>query len=431
MIVETMQGPVQGIQVNGHIEFRGIPYAKAPTGELRWKPPVAPSYHDDVYVADTFQCRAIQSLKNINQFYHKEFYNHEDITTTSEDCLYLNIYTKDINKQNKKPVAFWIQGGAFSIGSGDELPFDGTRYTQEDIILVTFNYRLGVFGFLACEELLKESNTTGNYGLLDMTMALKWVYENIDNFGGDSNNITVFGQSVGAMSIEYLLCSPYANPYISKCIMQSGAGYYSPFMGVQPTLEDNSLEVGKMFLEKLGVETIDEARKIDWKRIFDVQNEMEVCIDGGLKPFIPTIDHTFITMSCNEAIEQNKIKKVPTILGSNSNEMNMKYITKAMIQSTSDFALKAHENGNDDVYCYLFARELPGDEAGAFHSAELWYTFHTLDKCWRPFEESDFELSNQIIKYWTNFMKTGNPNSKDLPSWPKYYKGNEHKIFDI
>lgn len=430
-VVTTKYGQVRGKQVNGHYEFLGIPYAKPPVNELRWKPPVEMNTYTGIVDATRFKNRAVQALSVAGTFYHKEFYSEPCQCDRSENCLYLNIWTKDPDSSKKMPVAVWIHGGAFDHGYGNELPFDGTVYTEHDVILVTFNYRLGVFGFLSHPELVEEAGTCGNYGLMDQIMALRWVKENIEAFGGDSNNITIFGQSAGAMSVQYLLCSEYAQPFFNKCIMQSGAGLHTPFMGKQSTIEENFI-IADEFLEELGVTTIEEARKVDCMKVFEVQQRMA----NKTEPknsllFMPSIDHVFLKESCDEAIENNRFHNIPTIIGSNGNEMGMNIITKGLLRASGEFAEKCHEYGNDDVYCYLFTRELPGDDAGAFHSAELWYMFHTLDKSWRPFTEGDYRLSDEMVDYWTNFMKTGNPNGDNLLHWSKYFNNKEHRIFDV
>ncbi len=431
LVIETSYGPIKGKEINGHYEYLGIPYAKKPTGSYRWKAPVAPDKHSKVYDCTKFRNRAIQPQSVAGTFYHKEFYANPETSDRSEDCLFLNIYTKDPNSSEKMPVAVWIHGGAFSHGQSNEIEFDGDAYCKKGVILVTINYRLGVFGFLSHPQLKEESGTCGNYGLLDQIAALKWVHENIELFGGDPSNVTLFGQSAGAMSVQYLLTSELARPYFQKCIMQSGGGYHTPFMAVQNTIEDDFAD-GETFLEELGVETIEEAREVDAVKIHEVQIRMEAKdANRSSLMFLPAVDGVVLKETCDEAIEKGTIYEIPTIIGSNANEMGMNFVTKSLIRASGEFAEQAKLHGNEDVYCYYFTRELPGDDAGAFHSAELWYTFNTLAKCWRPFNEADYLLSEEMVNYWTNFMKSGNPNGEGLRNWSKYTEENYHIIFDV
>lgn len=202
-LVTTKNGKIEGIQEEGYSVFKGIPYAKAPIGELRWKAPQPLDNWDGVLKADCFKAKSMQEVHE-DPFYDKEFYDDPSFSVNiSEDSLYLNIWTPADKAEEKLPVAFWIHGGAFMGGYGSEKEFDGEALCKKGVILVTINYRVNIFGFLAHPWLSAENEKgiSGNYGTLDQLMALKWVYDNIENFGGDKENITVFGQSAGAMSV--------------------------------------------------------------------------------------------------------------------------------------------------------------------------------------------------------------------------------------
>ena len=214
---KTKYGQVHGVQKDGYTVFRGVPYAKPPVGEKRFCPPEEPACWEGVYKADHFGCVCPQTEHEPDSFYGKEFYLDPEFgMKQSEDCLYLNIWTPANTVDEKLPVAFWIHGGAFMHGFSHESEFDGAAYCERGVILVAINYRLGAFGFLAHPWLSEESGAgrSGNYAILDQIAALKWVKENIAAFGGDPENITVFGQSAGCMSVQTLVSSPLTENWI-------------------------------------------------------------------------------------------------------------------------------------------------------------------------------------------------------------------------
>ena len=226
-VVKVEGGLLQGIPsaASEITVFKGIPYAAPPVGELRWKRPQPVAKWDGVKVADTFSNICWQPGNAVGTFYGNEFYWKEQ-TVQSEDCLYLNIWTPTnaVGQPDRKlPVAFWVHGGAYFNGYGHEITMDGDAWASRGVILVTINYRLGIFGFLAHPELSAESadGTSGNYGTYDQVAALKWVYENIAQFGGDPKNITVLGQSAGAASIKNLVSSPLSKGMIKNAVIQT------------------------------------------------------------------------------------------------------------------------------------------------------------------------------------------------------------------
>lgn len=430
--VTTPLGTYQGKNMGEYYLFLGIPYAQAPVEDKRWRKSEESLPFDGVFDATKPGNKCIQQASMPNSFYHKEFHDDENYeVNSSEDCLNLNIWTSAKSKEDCLPVAVWIHGGAFDHGCNYEKEFDGEAFAKQGVILVTINYRLGILGFLAQQELSDENEmgASGNYGLLDQLCALRFIKKYISYFGGNPDNITLFGQSAGCMSVQYLISSPLSEGLFHKAILQSGGGYHSPFMVKQPTLENGYRIASEFFLEA-GISSIEEARLLPASKIFEIQQLMMKKQDPKELLFVPVIDHYVLHQSCDEALENNKIRSIPIIIGSCGNEMNISYITKSLRMASAEMAKKLSELGHKEVYCYYFDRNLPGDEAGAFHSSELWYIFGTLSRSWRPFTEIDYSLSNTMIEYWTSFMKNGVPCSPSHPKWLPYFETDNYMIFD-
>lgn len=426
MIVETTYGKIRGVNMGEYVEYRGIPYAQPPVGNLRWKAPRPMEQWKGIYEADTFQNIAMQETME-DSLYTKEFYsNPEFIRQKNEDCLYLNIWMPKNSSDKKLPVAFWIHGGAFMGGYSSELEFDGEAYCKRNVILVTVEYRCNIFGFLAHPWLSEEneSGISGNYGILDQIAALQWVYENIASFGGDAENITVFGQSAGAMSVQTLVSSPLTGNMISKAIMQSGGGYANGLNRDDITLHFQE-EMGVLFSETAEVENLEQMRKLSAEKILELTGTfLQKAMPKAKGLFlVPTIDGHVLEEGYNARIDHMKIKDIPYLLGSTADDLLVSPELKKEGKNSSlytgcvEFSKKLEEAGRSPAWVYYFARELPGDSAGAFHSSELWYMFGTLHRCWRPMKVTDEELSQRILDYWTNFMKYGNPNGDELPKW--------------
>ncbi len=424
-IVTTKKGKIRGVSGVGCTIFKGIPYAKPPVGELRWRAPEESEDFEGIYEADHFGAKAQQD-EGGGDFYKKEFYENEEYSVPgSEDCLYLNIWAPKECGGKKLPVAFWIHGGAFMGGFGSEMEFDGEAYAERGVILVTVNYRLNVYGFLAHPWLCAENGAgvSGNYGTLDQIAALRWVYENIEAFGGDRHNITVFGQSAGAMSVQTLVSSELTGNMIAKAIMQSGGSYGQGLHRDVPMSE--AMEYGRRFVELTGAKDITELRAMS----ADVLREPigtvlgESFASGKGLFLIPNLDGHVLKQGYYETIDRKKIKDIPYLLGSNKNDIMVSKEdveagkTSMLYEGCLAFAHKMEEVSGKPSYVYYFTRQLPGDDEGAFHSAELWYMFGTLERCWRPMTEADRELSGRMLDYWTHFMKSGDPNGAGLPEW--------------
>lgn len=411
-------GQIQGVQTptEGIIAYKGIPFAAPPVGDLRWKEPQPIVPWDGVKVADAYGDAASQLTWDPESFYGKEW-QASGTVPFSEDCLYLNVWTPAAGKLDEKlPVAMWIHGGGYREGFAFEPEMDGGEdWASRGVILVTVTYRLGVMGFFSHPLLSQESpnGVSGNYGLMDQAAALKWINKNIAQFGGDPNNITIFGQSAGAGSVQSLLASPQSNKLISKAISMSGGG-----LGTRPGNPLDTAQVAnKKLMDFFEKTTLDDLRKLS----FDELIEMSQTYADSTKSRVgwsPVIDGYFLNDTFSNEALANNIPDIPYMIGFTSNDLS------DMTNPVSDFAALRAEQSNKPTYAYLFQRQLPGDESGAFHSADLWYVFNSFKHSWRPFTAGDKALANQIVDYWTNFAKHGDPNGKDGGQWKPYTNEN-------
>ncbi|MCI6023159.1 MAG: carboxylesterase family protein [Oscillospiraceae bacterium] len=445
-MVVTKNGKIQGKRKDGCTTYFGIPYAKAPVGELRWKAPQPVEPWDGVLEATEFPHRAWQMVqtapkdgKGIN--YAREFYsNPAFMPPMDEDCLYLNIWRPlGDAPEGGFPVAFWIHGGALINGFGSELEFDGEAFARKGVILVTINYRLGAFGFL-CHRLLSEENggRSGNYGTLDQIAALTWVRENIAAFGGDPEKITIFGQSAGAMSVQTLLSSPLSRDIPAGAILQSAGGYQAGIL-TDRTLEQG-YEIGDVFSEVTGADTLEKMRALSPEAIMEATGKLmgiSFAKGWGL-PFNVVIDGYVMTKGYDQTIEDGDIPDIPYMIGSCGNdlgqtpEMTERGGHSQLYYGCINWSLKNAELGRKPAYVYYFDRKLLGDHSGAFHSSELWYVFNTLSRSWRPKSAGDYALAEEINSYWTNFVKTGDPNGKGLPHWKACSWDSHHvEVLDV
>ena len=419
---------VEGGQIEGVVDaegvavYKGIPYAAPPVGDLRWKQPQPVQPWQGVRKCDKFGAASLQGGQEEGSFYWKEFYQDGN-PEMSEDCLYLNVWTPAAGKDSRLPVMFWIHGGAFQNGFGHEIEFDGDAFAKKGVVLVTINYRLGMCGFLAHPLLTAENGGkgSGNYGLFDQLAALKWVKKNIAAFGGDPDNVTVFGQSAGAGSVQSLISSPLTKGYIQRAIIQSGGG----LGGIISTksLADVAA-TGKAMWDASGMTTLDQMRARPADRFQEIMmNYMKQQKTFNGMPYSPCVDGELLTASVYEAAISGQELDIPYMIGYTSGDLGPDRMKKSAV----DWSLLLEKQGRKPAYVYCFSRDLPGEDLkapngspimpGAFHSSELWYVFGTLDKCWRPMEKGDYELSERMVSYWTNFAKTGNPNGEGLPEW--------------
>ncbi len=428
-VVKTKKGPVSGVPMEGYTVFKGIPYAKPPVGELRWRAPQQMDGWTQVYQADGFSNRSAQMANRTEGFYDKEFFDEAEYETPlSEDCLYLNIWTPAEGEGEKLPVAFWIHGGAFLGGYGHEKEFDGAAYCKRGVILVTINYRLGPLGFLVHPWLIGENERgiAGNYGILDQIAALRWVYENISAFGGDPGNITVFGQSAGAMSAQTLVSSPLTENMIAKAIFQSAGGYGCSLN--RDMMPAEAAAYGEELASNAKTETLEELRALPFEQVLRYAAPIiEKGFSKDLKlPYAPVIDGYVLEDGYDSSVLKGGIKDIPYMLGSTKNDIT---VTPEMVargeygpvyHGCCQWSLQLEKLGRRPAYVYYFTRDLPGDQAGAFHSSELWYMFGTLHRAWRPMEDGDYLLSERMLDCWTNFMKTGDPGAPGMDFWMPY-----------
>ena len=426
----TVYGMVKGVAAGnpGYTVFRGIPFARAPEGEFRWHQPLKLTSWENTLSCGQFPAAAIQypGKNKGTGLYHKEFKPAE--AEESEDCLYLNIWTPDLCPKKKLPVMVWIHGGAFSNGYSYEMEFDGEAYCKRDVILVTIPYRLAALGFFAHPELsAKENGRSGNYGVLDIIAALKWIAGNIEFFGGDPENVTVFGQSAGGMMIHVLCASPLAKGLFQRAIIQS-----APIVGEMsslPTLKEAE-QMGLEIINELGI-SVEALMNLPGKKA----NEMliraaEHLYGSTMKVFKPIVDGYVLEKSPWEVLCEGNYPDIPYIVGSVEGDGKIFSVGENEIEYSELFPVEwlnmQKKSGTKHSYLYYFNRRMPGDENGAFHSSELWYMFGTLHRCWRTqekgFHGGDYMLSEQMLDYWTNFGKSGNPNlgGKEVPGWMEY-----------
>lgn len=421
-MIQTKTGLLEGVSKQGYTAYLGIPYAEPPIGENRWKAPVPKKNWEGVRKADAFGNIPPQRLPSGNEpwgaMYYKEFYAYpEFLREQSEDCLYLNIWVPEEAEEQKLPVAFWIHGGGFSGGYSSEIEFDGEEYTKRGVILVTVEYRLGILGFLAHPWLDEENeqHISGNYGILDQIEALRWVYENIEAFGGDPQNITVFGQSAGSMSTQVLVSSNLTEGMIAKAILQSGMSCEDHIL-YEPTLEEEE-EIGKLFVKLAGVDSLEELRSLSCQQILDIHDRLNVKtfpMGKGLV-VVPNADGYVLKKTVSGVWQDGTMKQIPYMagcvnddLGSSPEEIREKKPGRLLAECIR-WSKRTEETFGKPAYVYYFAHDLPGDDNGAFHSSELWYTFGTLKRWWRPGTEADQKLSEQMLDFWTSFMKNGKP----------------------
>jgi para-nitrobenzyl esterase len=457
--VKTEQGKVHGKTINDGkvIAFLGLPYAAAPVGDLRWKAPEPPAKWKGERDATSYGARCAQGKEYSDMVF-------ED-AGESEDCLFLNVYAPaDASRKSKLPVMFWIHGGGYSGGASSEPRHNGDFLPTKGVVLVTINYRLGAFGFLATADLGKEaSGAAGNYGLLDMVAALKWVKANIKEFGGDADNVTIFGESAGSFAVSTLMASPLAKGLFQKAIGESGGA----FKGVVPTdaLEAREARDGE-WVDSLGAKTLAELRALPTAKILEAAKNQK-------RGFPPVVDGRLLTEPVEATYAAGRQAHVPLLAGWNRDEGSWfadgmtveKWKAYAeehfkeraeeflkvypgdteeeVARSATDYGadqfiafgtwkwLEAHrKTGESPVYRYHFELSSPPAKfhpgSFAFHSDDIEYVFGTLDTrpgaVWRP---EDRKLSEEMMSYWTNFAKTGDPNGPGLPEWPKYGKEDE------
>jgi para-nitrobenzyl esterase len=389
-----------------------VPFAAPPTGNLRWRSPQPLVYRNADWKADSFATSCMQNQPRSRLPWTEEFLTQGPI---GEDCLYLNVWTPARNGNARLPVMFWIYGGAFNEGSSAIAVYDGVELARKGVVVVTANYRVGPLGFLAHPELTKESGSSGNYGLLDQIAALRWVQRNIAGFGGDPRQVTIFGQSAGAISVATLMRSPLAKGLFTRAIAQSGPGLFArSAFGAGATLRDREA-AGVKFAEAHGARSIAALRALPATAFYGAAAPPPaagVFDDGAVVP------------------EQAPADQVPLVVGFVADDLGLGGTTpeqKAAARERARVAMHLWAAGqlpaSKRMYTYFFDRAIPWPEHpefGAFHSGEIPYFFNTLARLKRPWETLDRKLADTVSSYVTNFARKGDPNGSALPRWPAY-----------
>jgi len=440
-----------GVTADGGAVFKGIPFAQPPVGDRRWQEPLPAKAWSGVRDAKAFGSNCVQG-GNLG-------------ANSSEDCLYLNVWTPKWPMTAPAAVMVWIHGGGNFAGAGSEPIFNGENLARHGVVLVTVNYRLGVFGFLAHPELTKESahHVSGNYGLLDQILALRWVHDNIAKFGGNPANVTIFGESAGSLDVNVLMTSP-----LSKGLYQRVIGESGPVVAPPPLAEAE--KKGRDLASKLGINGDMELAKL---RAFP-SADLQKVTGQGLAFLGPTlgvnVDGYVFPESPMKAFVQGHEQRVSLLLGSNSQELQRPFfpmaggLRKAIAEQFGTFSERAlalysltgatdpspdpqlgtvlaqwatdtqfrcgsvaelvwHTNAQNASYQFQFSRSAPQKETlGAAHGSEVAFVFGTLETQSNPphYTEADHQLSEAMQQYWTNFAKTGDPNGPNLPNWPKF-----------
>ena len=460
----TLKGVARGAQ--GVLTFEGIPYAAPPVGDLRWQAPQPPSPWQGTRDATSLGDRCYSNTPETG------LGGRGAGPEQGEDCLFLNVWTAAKSSTERRPVMVWIHGGGFQFGTGRDVRTDGTLFAQKGVVLVNLNYRLGVFGFFADPLLRSQGRLTGNFGILDQIAALKWVQDNIAGFGGDPNNVTIFGESSGSQSVSILMGSPLAKGLFAKAIGESGSSLQE-----LPSITEIGLR-GAAYTSALGAKTIADLRAISAERIntaaaWDFQG-------GAPVIFAPGIDGYVIPIELTKLFRQGKQNDVALIAGYNKAEFfpflaeslphknaaefraaatlvfgdRMKEFLALYPSDTDADAKTAAEQllgdmrqcaetwrwltiqaqtGKSPVYGYDFAYESPYSPV-ASHGADMTFVFGNLVPQFfapkaSPAGPADRALSNTLMAFWVNFATKSDPNGGDLPHWPEFRK--EHSLLQI
>jgi para-nitrobenzyl esterase len=437
-VVKVAEGEVQGAAADGVAVFKGLPFAAPPVGDLRWRAPQPPTKWPGVRQGNAFSSSCAQT----------------------EDCLYLNVYEPAAAKNGAKlPVMVWIHGGAFIFGSGSA--YDGSQFARQGVIVVTVNYRLGRAGWFAHPALTSENpqGLLGNYGLMDQIAALGWVKVNIKQFGGDPNNVTIFGESAGAISINYLMLAPQAQGLFAKALSESGFGRLAarPISAVEQS--------GAAFAEKLGVQGTDAAAAKALRALTWAELTGNVAPIGAAEQLLPMADGKMIKGSAADGFARGAEAHVPYLLGGNSDEASLtrrglnaadrlaaiqqhreaflaaydpnhtgdadriiaRWITDTSISEPDRDLARLHAQHGNPTFVYHFSYTPAAQRATTFglpHGGELAYVFDTPRAT--PFDDEGKAVAAAANKYWAQFAKTGDPDSAGGALWPRFTAADEY-----
>ena len=469
-VVETSGGRVEGTVRKGVQQYRGIPFAAPPVGELRFRPPQPVEQWVGTLDATSFGPQGLQAPSQLEAMFGGT------PPASSEDCLTLNVFTP-VADGGRRPVMVWIHGGAFLTGAGSTPWYNGTSFaTNHDIVVVTVNYRLGAFGFLHLDDVGGEAfGGSGNVGILDQVAALDWVRENIEGFGGDPNNVTVFGESAGAMSVGTLMGLPVAKGLFAKAIPQSGAAHHA-----KP--RDEADAIARDLLAALGLDATpagaSRLRELPAEAVLEAQNAIVAKHQPEGLAFTPVVDGIVLPEQPIDAIGAGSAGGVRVLIGTNADEMKLftaldptsgdldearliKRVATAIgdagkaaelvtayrshrddataadvwadLQGDFVFRIPAirlaeHQSARDNaVYSYLFTWPSPqfGGALGACHALEIPFAWNTLDTGMSqfftgPVDDATRELAASMHGAWASFARTGTPSAPGLPAWPAY-----------
>jgi para-nitrobenzyl esterase len=482
--IKTSGGLVSGVTVaDGAVRsYKGIPFAKPPVGDLRWRAPQPAEPWTGTRVADKFSASCVQrDPRGGHSIWTRLFYT--PIKPMSEDCLYLNVWTT-ASAGEKRPVMVWIHGGGFTGGSSAVEIYDGAELAKKGVVLVSFNYRVWKFGFLALPELSQESehHVSGNYGLLDQIAALQWVKENIAAFGGNPDNVTIFGVSAGATAANYLMVSPLAKGLFHRVIGESdGAFGVSGSRALDGIAWLQSLPdaeaIGSQLMAALKARNLAELRQ---------KSAEEILAIPSASPFessLPIKDFHVLPGTTDEIFASRRQNDVPLLLGSTADEGS----TFPTLRTVASFRENAHDtlgplaetflgaydarddlqaarasaaafrdmrlawptlqwaraqaaSGHAKVYYYYFAHHPPvppeerfvenlGKDLGAYHGAEVAYVFGNFVPPEWPWSAADSELARMVSRYWVNFATHGDPNGPGLPEWPAFAPNSDSVLY--
>jgi para-nitrobenzyl esterase len=451
-MVSVHAGKLRGTRIpDGGAVFKGIPFAQPPTGDLRWRAPQPAKSWSGVRDASDFGPPCVQGgALGVR---------------SSEDCLYLNVWTPKWPMEKPAAVMVWIYGGGNFAGAASDPTFDGESLARHGVILVTINYRVGVFGFFELPDLDAESphHVSGNYGLLDQIMALRWVHDNIARFGGDPGNVTIFGESAGSLDINVLMTSPLGKGLYRRVIGESGPVVAPPLLA-EGERKDEALVAklnisGGSVLKKLRDLSSAELERATGQGLAFIGPTLGVVVDGWIFPESPM-----------ESFAAGREQRAGLMLGTNSQELQKPFFpmsgglrdaiknqygplaeralavyglngttqpqpdpefgsvlaqwaTDSQFRCGSVAELVWHTKAQNSGYQFQFSRAAPGREAlGAPHGSEVPYVFGTLGVGLNPrkYDATDQRISAEMEEYWTNFAKTGDPNGGTLPQWPKF-----------
>ncbi len=447
---------------SGVQSYLGIPFAAPPVNDLRWRAPQPAQDWKGVRMAHEFGPRPVQRYVYSDMRFRSP--------SVSEDCLYLNVWTPAKEGQNGLPVLVYFYGGGFQAGSGDERRYDGERLAEEGVVVVTPNYRLNIFGFLAHPELSAESDYggSGNYGLMDQAAAIQWVKDNIAAFGGDPEQITIAGESAGSMSVSLQMVSPLSRDLLAGAVGQSG-GAVNPQRPVAPLSQGEAW--GEQFVTNAGFSSVGEMREASTQSIYEAYNSG----NAGSPPVV--VDGKFITEDPSLTFQNGRQAQVPLLVGWTSTErpwgqfpdspdayrdmLKQRYPqqaeklleyypaeepTQSAIELASDtwivlgtwnWADLQRRHSDQPVYRYRFDRIRPPlkgetraqNPPGAAHATDIEYFLNTLEVsdayAWSADDE---QAANTMLQYLANFVKSGNPNGEDLPEWPALGEGDTPEV---